>query len=81
MAAKTEKCFIILKPDEDGNPVRIFPETELAEMLEDYSDGKAVTINYVLENTDPNYWDEEEFFVAEIIPVKLKKVSTLLVDK
>ncbi len=75
------KYYIILEPNEDGNPHMIFDETKLSEILESRSDGDVVSFKEFLEKQDTNYWEEGAFFIAEIVPVKVRQIKTLAIDK
>lgn len=64
--------WILLQPDEDGNPVRVLDDDELQELLDNpeehgiqrFLDGEFLDIN-----TDANYWHEGDAILlkAEVV--------------
>jgi hypothetical protein len=54
--------WLLLKPDEDGRPVSLLSEADLAELLNDptetYGVRKFETIDFLQDNPDPNYWPD-----------------------
>ncbi len=71
------KRYILIQPDEDGNPIRWLSEAEvkdIKQLMEDYGVDKFITS--VPEPSDPNYWDERtamllEVEIKDVVPVKV----------
>lgn len=58
--------YLVIRPNEDGNPIQIMAKDEVNELLEEAnSEGEAVKIK-TGEYTDANYWDENEIMIYEL---------------
>jgi hypothetical protein len=66
------KYYLIIEPDEDGNPQQIVDEKEMEEIMVERRNDPIVTWKEYMSSRDPNYWQERSWFVAEVLPVKLK---------
>lgn len=51
--------WLLIEPDEDGNPCSWLTETELEDRLANAADyGVRQYLDQVPDNTDPNYWPD-----------------------
>lgn len=73
------KTYILLHPDEDGNPVTFLENSEvedIKELMKDY--GIHTWIESFEGRTDPQTWDEEEAMLLEVelkVPRPIKVVE------
>ncbi len=59
MLTTNEKRWVLMKPDENGNPLQWLSETELAELLADptaWGVDLFLHLDDMRGGTDPNYW-------------------------
>lgn len=78
------KHYLLIQPDEDGNPIRWLSETDVADLEQlmrdhsierflnnwpKYSDGSF--------KTDPNYWEEGDAMLMEAKLLKVKPVEVV----
>ena len=70
--------YILIAPDEDGNPVRYLTEKELKEYLQKITEYKDETIflDKLPKETDANYWKENQVLLikGEIVVPQPKQV-------
>jgi len=72
-----EKRYILLRPDEDGNPITWVDSEELDDikgLIEDYNIKRFLTD--VPRNPDPNYWVDGD---ALLLEVKVRRVVAVTV--
>lgn len=63
------KYYLLLTPDEDGNPLTFLDEEELREFLADpleYAGVEKFLTRLDENGTDPNYWNDGEGMLLEV---------------
>ena len=71
------KYYLIIEPDEDGNPATIVDEKRFNEILEERADCPPLSFKKYQENSDSNYWNEEAWFACQVIPISIAPVETI----
>ena len=67
--------YALIKPDEDGNPVRFLTSVEdLLKIPGDY--GIEKFLSKLPENTDPNYWRDGDVLLLKVEILKPRLVAT-----
>lgn len=69
--------WLLLRPDEDGNPTRWLTQDELDELLanaDEYGIDNWISPNN-MKNADPNYWEEGSAMLLKVEAVLPKEVA------
>ncbi len=71
------KYYLIIEPDEDGDPAGIVDEKRFQEILTERADHPPLTFKQYMEHSDPNYWEDRDWFACQVIPIAIQPVEVV----